>query len=403
MPRDIRNTPLQQELFDRMGDFTNPTSEFFSEVFARYKNKEPKYYIDDIIEIGPEQYPGVKPKSITTVGIYIINSFLIKPLKVFGYVNKIFDNKVWGNLEDGIAAALVAKDIEQQDVADFVNRSQFLLGGPLAHIINPSLSATILDLPAPAAKLRTELFNQNKEAFKNNDPIVAAKVAEDITREALRDMEATNDPSLALFKSGTVDPYNNYRTMFVMKGAIADNTGESSTGYKIVKSNYNDGLAKEDIPLIADSLVTSAYSSGVATQDSGVLGKKYNATAQRVMLDKKGSDCGTKEYLKTIITSRHLYRYIVEKGKLVLLTTDNIDKYKGKLCDLRSPIHCHAKDPKYCNICVGERLYRIGINNVGLTFSLMSGALLNFSLKKKHDVTVHTYRCTIDDLMKYVK
>lgn len=403
MPRDLRHTKQETEFFELVKDFNNPNAKLFDTLFARHAHSEPKYRVDDIIEITSKQSPFVKEHSATTVGIYLVNKFIIEPFQVFGYVNKTFTDKVWSSLEDKIAEALLDGKITQETVCEYIDRSQYLLGGPLAHIINPSLSSAILNLPPKAKKLQKELMEKNKDRILNNDPNASAEISNAVVTEALKDIKAENDPSISLFTSGAVDPYNNYRTMFVMKGAIKDNTGESPTGYKIVTSNYNDGISKEDVGKIADALVTSSYSSGVATQDSGTLGKKYNAVLQRVHLADKGSDCGTKQYLKTIITKRHLYRYIVENGKLIQLTPDTIEKYKGKVCNLRSPIYCKSKDPTYCNICCGDRLYRIGVHNLGLTFSIVSGSTLNLALKTKHDSSVKTYRCKIDDLMKYVK
>ena len=191
-----------------------------------------------------------------------------------------------------------------------------------------------------------------------------------------------------------------------MKGAIIDNTGESTTGYKIVTSNYNEGVSKEDMPIIADSLVTAAYSKGVSTQDSGTLSKKYNAVLQGIRLLPNGSDCGTTKTREQEITESnaddYLYRYIVEKGKLVQLTQDNIKQYIGKTVNMRTPIYCKAKDPNYCSVCTGERLHRVGIKNVGLTFNIISGSLLNASMKKFHDISIKTYHVGVPELMKYV-
>lgn len=403
MSRDIRGTKLQDELFVILGDFSNPTSEMFATLFARHKDSKPKYNPDDLIEIGPEQYNGVKPKSTTTVGIYMINKFLIEPLKVFNYINKPFDSKIWGDLENTIADALMAKDITTEQVSSFIDRTQFLLGGPLAHIINPSISSTLINLPASSKKLKQELLKEKKNDLDKEDAQVAASIEKEVVSDALKSMHQTDDPALSLFDSGAIDPYNNYKTMFVMKGAVKDNTGESSSGYKIVTSAYNEGITKEDMPKISDSLVTSAYSKGVATQDSGTLGKKYNAVFQRIKLQPANTDCGTKTYLKTVITKRHLYRYIVEKDKLILLTPENISNYVGKVCDLRTPLHCHAPDPEYCSKCVGDRLYRIGVKNVGLTFNIVSGSTLNASMKAFHDSRVKTTVATVRSLLKYVE
>ena len=403
MPRDIRNTKKNQELFEILGDMSNPTVDQFATLFARHKDAPEKYHVDDIIEIGPEQYPGVKPGSATTIGIYIVNKFLLEPLGVFGYQNVVFGKSELGNIESQIAEALMAKDITTDQVADYINRCQYLLGGPLAHIINPSISSDIMNMPPSALALKKKLLAENKEAIEANDPKVAADIEDQVVTEALRVMNAKNDPALGIFKSGAVDPYNNMKNMFVMKGAVADPTGESPTGYKIVTSDYNDGISKEDIPKIANAVVNSSYSSGVATQDSGYMSKKYNVLGQRIQLLPKGSDCGSKDTYNVVITNRHLHRYIIDNGKLVNLTPENIGQYKGKVCKMRSPLHCHAKDPCYCNVCMGDRLYQIGVHNVGLTLSIMSGATMNMALKSKHDSRARFYKLTENDLTKYIK
>lgn len=402
MPRDIRNTPAQTAYFEALGDLHNPTAQMFAELFAAHKDSPPKYHVDDMIIIGPEQSPFVKENSSTTCGIYLFNKFILEPLKIFGYVNKPFGSKELGALEDGISDGLMQKDLTTEQVAEFIDRLQFLLGGPLAHLINPSINPDIMTLPPQAAALKKKLLAENKAGIEANDPQTSSKIEKEVTKVAMDWMNERNDPSLSFFKSGAIDPYNNYRTMFVMKGAVKDNTGESPTGYKIVTSEYDNGITKEDMPKIADTVVTSSYNSGVATQDSGYMGKKYNTILQRVKLLERGSDCKTPDTFQTVITNRHLYRYIMENGKPICLTPEVIDKYKGKVCKLRSPLHCHAKDPYYCNICMGDRLYDIGVHNVGLTVSILSGATLNAALKTKHNVTVGTYTIKEEDILKYV-
>lgn len=402
MPRDIRNTPAQTAYFEALGDLHNPTAQLFADLFAAHKDSPPKYHVDDMIIIGPEQSPFVKENSSTTCGIYLFNKFILEPLKIFGYVNKPFGKKELDVLEDGISDGLMQKDLTTEQVAEFIDRLQFLLGGPLAHLINPSINPDIMTLPPQAAALKKKLLAENKAGIEANDPQTSSKIEKEVTKVAMDWMNERNDPSLSFFKSGAIDPYNNYRTMFVMKGAVKDNTGESPTGYKIVTSEYDNGITKEDMPKIADTVVTSSYNSGVATQDSGYMGKKYNTILQRVKLLERGSDCKTPDTFQTVITNRHLYRYIMENGKPICLTPEVINKYKGKVCKLRSPLHCHAKDPYYCNICMGDRLYDIGVHNVGLTVSILSGATLNAALKTKHNVTVGTYTIKEEDILKYV-
>ena len=270
------------------------------------------------------------------------------------------------------------------------------------------MSETVLTLPPAAKAQREKLLRENKEGLEANDPQVSTHIERTVVDTALAEMRKKNDPAMALFDSGCgIDPYNQYKTISVMKGAIQDNTGESPTGYKIITSNYDSGISKEDMPKIADTVVTSSYSSGVATQDSGTNGKKYNALFGRVRIQKRGTDCGTQDTIKVNITKSnaedYIWRYIREGSKVVMLTPDNIDKYIDKTVAMRTGIHCKAKDPEYCSVCVGDRPYRIGIRNIGFTFMTISGSTLNASLKVKHDVSVKLYTVSVADVMKYVE
>lgn len=398
----------QQEAFDLMGDPKNISTDNIVALFAYTKKNGIKFHPDDVITIGPKESKFVKAGTKTTLGIYIANKYLFEDLEIFGYINMAITGKVNGKIDTAMAKALQAGDINRAQYGEYIDRAQWLYGGPLAFIINISLSETVMSLPKAAKDRKKELLEKNKEGIARNDPQVSAHIEKEVVSVALDEMRKHPDPSLALFDSGCgIDPYNQYKTIFVMKGAIQDNTGESPSGYKIVTSNYDTGITKEDMPKIADAVVTTAYSSGVATQDSGTNGKKYNALFQRVRLMERGSDCKTKDLLKVEITEDnsedYIYRYIVEGSKLVMLTPDTIKSYVGKTVQMRSGIHCKAPDPEYCSCCIGDRPYRIGIKNIGFAFMSISGSTLNASLKKKHDVSIKLYNIKLSDVLKYVE
>lgn len=407
MGRDISGTKLQDEAFEILGDPKDITITKITKLFAYFPNTGAKFNTDDIITIGPNESKFVKPNSKTRLGIYIANKFIYEDLEIFGYINETLNNKVLSKIDAGIAKALTSGALTPEKVFVFLDKCQYLYGGGLAHIINTSISSTLINLPESSRQLRKKLIDENRDEIKAGNPQVTSSIEKQITADALVQMRKKNDPAMALYDSGCgVDPYNNFKTMFVMKGAIIDNTGESPTGYKVVTSNYDDGISKDDMPIIADSLVTGAYSRGVLTQDSGYSGKMYNAIFQRIKLGPRGSDCGTKETKKVLITEENKerygqYRFIMENGKPVMLTPETIDKYVGKTVALRSPKFCKCKDPEYCNICFGDREYRVGVKNVGLSFNIAQGALMNSSLKKFHDITIKTYTVTVDDIMKY--
>lgn len=403
----VLNDKQVEEFYAILDDPANLTSTKIVKLFGRSMKTGIKFNTDDIITIGPEQSKFVKPNTKTTIGIYIFNKFVLEPLEIFGYVNKTIDGKVLKSISKNMSIALMEDDITNQQVFDYIDRTQWLFGGTLAHIINTSLSSTLITLPPKAKKEREKLIKDNKEAIEKNDPQIAATIGTEVTKTALEEMEKSHDPAMALFNSGCgIDPYNNYRTMFVMKGPVKDNTGLSPTGYKIVTSNYNDGVTKEDMPKISDGLVTGAYARGVATQKSGYSAKKYNSRFQRSRLGPRGSDCHTDMYEEYTVTKDNIedfqmYHFIMEDGNPKLITPKNAKEYLGKTVKLRTPSCCKMKDPFYCNVCYGDRMYRISVENVGNTYQTAAGSMLNSSMKSFHNSSVVTYHVKIEDLLRY--
>ena len=129
-------------------------------------------------------------------------------------------------------------------------------------------------------------------------------------------------------------------------------------------------------------------------------GKQITAALQAVVLDKKGSDCGTKKTLKILfkkdLTKDLLYRYIIENGKIVLLDDNNIGKYYDKIINLRSPMCCVGN--KLCRICAGQMYEKLDINNIGLTSARVASTLLNLSMKKFHDTSLKISKIDINDI-----
>jgi hypothetical protein len=114
-------------------------------------------------------------------------------------------------------------------------------------------------------------------------------------------------------------------------------------------------------------------------------------------LDEVGSDCKTKQTVEILIDNpkEFLLRYIEENGKLILLTPNIVNSYKGKYVKMRSPMFC--KSQKICNKCAGELYYKLGIPNFGLVSNIIGTSILNLSMKLFHDTTVKTTEIDINN------
>lgn len=132
-------------------------------------------------------------------------------------------------------------------------------------------------------------------------------------------------------------------------------------------------------------------------------GKKLSAAFQTVILDDKSTNCGTTKTIKMILDKDYskllMYRYIKNgSGGFVLLTPDNIDRYIGKVIEMRSPMYCRSQ--KICNKCAGELYYMIGIQNIGLLSNRVGTSILNNSLKSFHNMTLSLVDI---DISKYIE
>ena len=269
--------------------------DFFSK---RSPKDDPKYLTNDYFILPKERF-NTKRNGYTTIGIYICNLHLIQPnfSKIFGYINKPFDGKTVEFIEDKISNALNYDEITTDQFADYLNRIQWLGGNDIMTLITPSLTPALLK-PAPGlAELKAKLFEENKEAVKNGDAIVASKIEKELIDYAENYLK--QDEGYENFASkAKVNIGNNYKTINIMKGALM-NTVDGK--YRVNSSDYNSGIKKEEYSSFADSSVLGVHARAVGVSSGGYLAKKSNQTLNAVSAGPKGSDCGTKKFLKVFI------------------------------------------------------------------------------------------------------
>jgi hypothetical protein len=257
-----------------------------------------------------------------------------------------------------------------------------------------------INVPIPAVmKRKEELFELYQKEIKDGDPNAVSKIEEELLALSKKLIKEKGNDGYDFFESGAFVFDNNYKKTSIMGGVMEN---PYTKKLDVLKSNYMDGITKEEFPLFANSTIAGGYARGVETQKAGYETKKINNAVQTVILDDKGSDCGTTQYLKTTISdgmsSMFLYRYILVGGKEVMLDEANISQYINKEVSMRSPLFC--KSEQICNKCAGELYYKIGIKNAGLLSSTMSGSIMNLALKKTHDQTIRFNKIKISDYIQ---
>ena len=401
--REIKGEELDKILQFNSSDIC---SSLLMELFGKPSpNEDPKYLTNDYFILPTDKF-NTKKEGYTTIGIYICNLHLIQPnfSKIFGYINKPFDGKVIGWIEDRLSNALNNDEINTDQFADYLNRVQWLGGNRIMTVITPSLTSALLK-PAPGlSELKDKLFEENKDAIDKGDAITASKIEKELVNYA-EDYLKKDEGYENFASNAKINISNNYKTMNIMKGALM-NTVDGK--YRVNSSDYNSGIKKEEYASLADSSVLGVHARAVGVASGGYLAKKSNQSLNAVSAGPKGSDCGTKKYLRVFIypemKNSYLNRYIIgPDGKLLELTSDNIDQYINKEVLMRSPMFCHMEEPYYCNMCLGNQPYNLDLENFGLAISRLSNKLLNFKLKKFHDLTIKTNVIDTSTIFKFKK
>lgn len=359
---------------------------------ADKKIKPSRFNTYDEFSLKKGEYFNTEDIKITNVGLFIFNKYIVeRSLKhVLGYINEPLTKDKVGEIWDTMDAAL-REDVITSEVyikfLDDISWYAFTLNGDICSSLTIH---SMKELPE-VAKAKKDYMNKHADVLNGSDNNMAVNAAAEMEKMLVdvAKKEMQSDPAADLYESGARGNYKvAYKNAQIMQGPVWNSAKKE---YTIMYSSIARGIEKTDIPTVANSSIDGSYSTAIATGECGYLTKKMAAAFQGVILDKKGSDCGSKSTIDVFLTKKnfdkYMYRYIVEGGKLVRLDNSNKNKYIGKTVKMRTISLCVGKT-KRCNICAGDMFYVLGIENIGLTSPKMSNTMMQRRLKAKHDATV---------------
>ena len=369
------------------------TSSFIYDLFGEF-NGVSKCNPYDLIEIpaglyGPEGKKN-KNKFITTVGIWIFNKWFIEQdlFDLFGYINKIIDGDQLEDMNQILSYALMEDRISVQVLKKYLMKTQLAM--QFVTVLAPNYSEELLTVSVKIDKKKDALIKKYKKELDEGNTVIAKQIEDELiayAKDLLKD-----DPALDSFVSGARSNINNnFKNMFIWKGATRDPNPDSKQEFRIATSNYMEGIKREEYSLYANSGIEGAYSRGKKTEHGGYLENLTTMAYQDLILDELGTDCKTNRHIEVVLTKKNINRYIYNNiiessGKLVELNSTNMDKYIGKKVKMRMAYLCPHEKP--CNACAGNFYYKIGVRNVGLTLMQVFSIYKNKSMKAFHDSTV---------------
>lgn len=338
-----------------------------------------------------------KTDIVTNVGLLLFNKLLIEnrfeDVIPNGYWNTPLDKKAFGNLIDILSNAVLNGKFNVEVLAGFLKDYEFY-GLKLVTVFSPSYTLNMI--------MPEENVNEEKEKLlkEHPNPSIAEMTKIEDTLVATSKNNLKDDSGMVLYKSGARGDFSNdHKNMILAVGPVNNPvTGK----YEFMKSNYMDGIAKEDLVKAGNIIVTSEYPKSVGTQVGGYLTKQFYAVFQSIVIDEPGTDCGTAECIHVFLDESNIEsfydQYIrLNDGKLVLLSEDNANEFINSTQAIRSPMFC--LNEKICNHCAGERFNRLGVKSAGLTTTQISGKILNASLKKRHSMKSKMDNVDIHDLL----
>lgn len=379
------------------------TYSFMMNMFGSFNGKYFCHHYDTFeVPIGAFKFTDKKGKEIsnstkfiTTIGIWVFNIFFLRDFGFSflfgGYMNRNINKDLFEDINQTLVYALAEDKIDSENYIKFLNYTQFFM--PYETILSPNHTEKIITCTKYIEKKKKELLKVYGDEIKKGNVVIAEKMEKELlnyAKELLGD-----DPGLDVYMSGAGGSFgNNFKNMYVMKGAMKDPDPNAKQEYNIATSNFFDGISADEYSLIANSLASGPYSRAKKTQVGGHWEKLFGSAFQHIRLDPPGSDCGSTQGIEVILTKKNLpmyiYNYIIKSnGELEELTSDNADKYLGKKVKMRFSIFCKSKTG-YCNKCIGNFFYRRGGENIGLATIQIPSTLKVRMLKQFHDSTVKT-------------
>lgn len=195
-------------------------------------------------------------KKITTnAGLFIYNKLIVERelVNVLGYINETIDKKVLGKIEDRLSKALLNDKITVETMGKYLDRTQWL-SMKFHSVLASSFTMNTLKPHPDVIKLREKLLKENEGKIKHGDVITSANIEKQLLKLATEKLDG--DPGLYLYQSGARGSFgNNFKNISVMKGAIFNpTTGE----FDIVKSNFMEGIKKEELATYGNAIITGA-------------------------------------------------------------------------------------------------------------------------------------------------
>lgn len=386
-------TKLDEKMSKPVSDKINrEIKEFFSK-----KEFTLKEILDLVSKYGSSQLVNHKGFNKTTLGRVVFNEVVFNHFSDHKFINETCNKSRIYKEISYYSNKLIKKEITIDDYKYMINKLDQLSFG-ICTLTGASLSYNMLikDDPEFDAK-REEIKAKYQDRIDKGDIGAMGEFEEEVIKWSK--IHYKDDPMMDVYESGAKGNWGtHFKNLKVSVGASPSPDGNMS----IIQSSLKDGLTTAEVLDATNMQIFGAGGRALETMQGGYKVKMMQAAFQSTY--GTSNDCGSTRYLTTIEdkASNLIGRHIIENGKEIVITADNVDKYIGKPLARRSPLYCKNKDG-LCRHCLGELLFELTRDdkvNIGFFMSDIGSKLLGLSMKSTHDMNQKV--SVIDDMNEFI-
>lgn len=235
---------------------------FAMDMFGEF-NDTRRFQPYDLVDIpvgsyGPE---GNKNTNIikTTVGIWVFNKAFIEQdlFELFGYINEPITSKMFKKINKQVSYAVVEDKVPLDALKRLITKTEKFQ--PYCNILSASITENMMSIPKAISKKKQELLKKYEKELDEHDPVVSQKIEQELIKDCKEMLK--DDPSIDMINSGAkIDWNNNFKNMFVMKGASKNPDPLNPNGeYTVIKSDLTTGIKPDEYAAFSDSLAFGPY------------------------------------------------------------------------------------------------------------------------------------------------
>lgn len=349
----------------------------------------------DTFDLTPGAAVNCKAKMTTTVGRFLLNYLLIE--EPFGdpdlpYQNSVINLKM---IEPPIARGLLDGKYKVDQYKKYVNNLFFI--GHFCELCVPTYSRKSLTTDPNVAKVKRELMEKYKGRL--NDPNVIIEIENKLI--AMDKAYLKDDVSMRFYGALDDKIFNtNRKKLFLTVGGVEKFT-KTTGNYEFIANSLTEGMTPEAMPAMSNESRKGSFNRGHQTAQGGMLTKYISRVMQDLIISEQ--DCHTTKGLEVDFSRYSVERYVgsyVQSGtSWVLLTKENMDKFNGRKCVVRSPMYCQAKHG-LCYMCMGEVYAKMDAKHLAMDAVDITSTFTTNSLKAMHGTKLEMYH--VDSLSEFV-